>query len=121
MAEEHGQDFYMIDKFPTDIRPFYTMPDPVDPRYSNSYDIFIRGEEVSSPATPLTVLYPLTVLHPVTMPHTPTMPHPLTMGHPLLPGHLGRTAHPRLRDARRERRGQAATRRPEPHPGKGWG
>ena len=121
MAEEHGQDFYMIDKFPTDIRPFYTMPDPVDPRYSNSYDIFIRGEEVSSPATPPYLATPLTVLHPVTMPHTPTMPHPLTMGHPLLPGHLGRTAHPRLRDARRERRGQAATRRPEPHPGKGWG
>lgn len=40
----------MIDKFPTDIRPFYTMPDPVDPRYSNSYDIFIRGEEVTSGA-----------------------------------------------------------------------
>jgi len=50
VAEEHGQDFYMIDKFPTDIRPFYTMPDPVDPRYSNSYDIFIRGEEVTSGA-----------------------------------------------------------------------
>ena len=40
----------MIDKFPTDVRPFYTMPDPVDPRYSNSYDIFIRGEEVTSGA-----------------------------------------------------------------------
>ena len=50
VAEEHGQDFYMIDKFPTDVRPFYTMPDPVDPRYSNSYDIFIRGEEVTSGA-----------------------------------------------------------------------
>jgi len=50
VSEEHGQDFYMIDKFPTDVRPFYTMPDPVDPNYSNSYDIFIRGEEVTSGA-----------------------------------------------------------------------
>ena len=50
VAEEYGQDFYMIDKFPADIRPFYTMPDPEDPRFSNSYDIFIRGEEVTSGA-----------------------------------------------------------------------
>ena len=38
------------DPNPTQVRPFYTMPDPVDPRYSNSYDIFIRGEEVTSGA-----------------------------------------------------------------------
>ena len=120
MAEEHGQDFYMIDKFPTDIRPFYTMPDPVDPRYSNSYDIFIRGEEVSSPATP-----PYRAIPPYrAAPRHNATPLPCYTPlpcHTPLPGHLGRTAHPRLRDARRERRGQAATRRPEPHPGKGWG
>jgi len=46
----HGQDFYIIDKFPAYIRPFYTMPDPEDPSLSNSYDIFIRGEEVTSGA-----------------------------------------------------------------------
>ena len=77
----HGQD-YIIDKFPSNVRPFYTMPDPVDPNFSNSYasgtrlgpsaagarptpphapphpipppryryDIFIRGEEVTSGA-----------------------------------------------------------------------
>merc|ERR1719502_165990 len=50
IAEEYGQDFYMIDKFPAEVRPFYTMPDPEDPRFSNSYDIFIRGEEVTSGA-----------------------------------------------------------------------
>ena len=44
------QDFYIIDKFPADVRPFYTMPDPIDPTLSNSYDIFIRGEEVTSGA-----------------------------------------------------------------------
>ncbi len=45
-----GVDFYTIDKFPSALRPFYTMPDPVDPKWSNSYDIFIRGEEVTSGA-----------------------------------------------------------------------
>jgi len=50
VADQFGQDFYIIDKFPAAVRPFYTMPDPVNPTYSNSYDIFIRGEEVTSGA-----------------------------------------------------------------------
>ena len=50
VGEAYGQDFYMIDKFPAAVRPFYTMADPTDPNYSNSYDIFIRGEEVTSGA-----------------------------------------------------------------------
>ena len=32
------------------IRPFYTMPELEDGRYSNSYDVFIRGEEIISGA-----------------------------------------------------------------------
>ena len=32
------------------VRPFYTMPDPEDERYSNSFDVFIRGEEIISGA-----------------------------------------------------------------------
>ena len=40
----------MIDKFPTEVRPFYTMPDPKNPEVSNSYDFFIRGEEIMSGA-----------------------------------------------------------------------
>jgi aspartyl-tRNA synthetase len=32
------------------IRPFYTMPCPDDPSYSNSFDVFIRGEEIISGA-----------------------------------------------------------------------
>jgi aspartyl-tRNA synthetase len=36
------------DKFPLDVRPFYTMPDPEDSRLSNSFDIFVRGEEILS-------------------------------------------------------------------------
>jgi len=50
MHEQKGVDFYTVDKFPTALRPFYTMQDPADPKWSNSYDIFIRGEEVTSGA-----------------------------------------------------------------------
>ena len=50
IAQMYEQDFYIIDKFPAHIRPFYTMPDPENPNLSNSYDIFIRGEEVMSGA-----------------------------------------------------------------------
>jgi aspartyl/asparaginyl-tRNA synthetase len=46
----HEQDFYVIDKFPSYVRPFYTMPDPTNPELSNAFDIFIRGEEVTSGA-----------------------------------------------------------------------
>ncbi|KAJ2064705.1 aspartate--tRNA ligase dps1 [Coemansia sp. S146] len=50
VREEYGTDFYMVDKFPLSIRPFYTMPDPENPQYSNSYDFFLRGEEIMSGA-----------------------------------------------------------------------
>ena len=39
-----------MDKYPLAVRPFYTMPDPEDPTLSNSYDVFIRGEEIVSGA-----------------------------------------------------------------------
>mmetsp|Transcript_34343 Transcript_34343/g.75084 ORF Transcript_34343/g.75084 Transcript_34343/m.75084 type:complete len:595 (-) Transcript_34343:254-2038(-) len=45
-----GEDYYIIDKFPRAVRPFYTMPDPDNKTWSNSYDIFIRGEEIVSGA-----------------------------------------------------------------------
>jgi len=48
VKEKFGTDFYMLDKFPSSARPFYTMPDPVDSRYANAYDFFIRGEEIMS-------------------------------------------------------------------------
>lgn len=50
VREKYNTDFYILDKFPLEIRPFYTMPDPEDPRYSNSYDFFMRGEEILSGA-----------------------------------------------------------------------
>lgn len=47
---KYDTDFYILDKFPLAIRPFYTMPDPYNPIYSNSYDMFMRGEEILSGA-----------------------------------------------------------------------
>ncbi|WFD31277.1 aspartate--tRNA ligase [Malassezia sp. CBS 17886] len=50
VRDKYKTDFYMLDKFPLNIRPFYTMPDPEDQRYSNSYDFFMRGQEILSGA-----------------------------------------------------------------------
>ena len=47
---KYDTDFYILDKFPLAVRPFYTMPDPTNPKYSNSYDMFMRGEEILSGA-----------------------------------------------------------------------
>jgi len=47
---KYDTDYYIIDKFPMELRPFYTMPDPEDPTLSNSYDFFMRGEEILSGA-----------------------------------------------------------------------
>jgi hypothetical protein len=41
---QHGTDFYILDKFPLAVRPFYTMPCPHNPELSNSFDVFMRGE-----------------------------------------------------------------------------
>jgi aspartyl-tRNA synthetase len=46
----HDTDFYMITRFPVEVRPFYTMPCFDDPRWTNSYDVFLRGEEIVSGA-----------------------------------------------------------------------
>ena len=47
---KHGVDFFFMDKYPSSVRPVYTMPDPADPAVSNSYDFFVRGEEITSGA-----------------------------------------------------------------------
>merc|ERR1711972_342317 len=47
---KYDTDFYILDKFPLAIRPFYTMPDPNNDKWSNSYDMFMRGEEILSGA-----------------------------------------------------------------------
>ncbi|KAK1067258.1 hypothetical protein LTR33_011400 [Friedmanniomyces endolithicus] len=60
VLEKYGSDFYVLDEFPLAIRPFYTMPtastraayNPEKPNvgYSNSYDFFMRGQEIMSGA-----------------------------------------------------------------------
>ena len=105
VAEVHGQDFYIIDKFPSNVRPFYTMPDPVDPNFSNSY---ASGRASDPAAGPRLLLTP---------------PHPIPPSlqvrhlHPRRGGHLGRPADPRPADAAGARRGDGAARRPHADPG----
>ncbi|KAF8819580.1 aspartate-tRna ligase [Cardiosporidium cionae] len=50
IKEKYGTDFYILIRFPLKWRPFYSMPCPDDPTFSNSYDFFMRGEEILSGA-----------------------------------------------------------------------
>lgn len=47
---KYDTDFYMMYGYPVNARPFYTMVDPHDSNYTNSYDFFMRGEEITSGA-----------------------------------------------------------------------
>ncbi|MCY7400535.1 MAG: aspartate--tRNA(Asn) ligase [Nocardioides sp.] len=44
--EEHGSDFLAVEGYPMVKRPFYTHPQPGDPRWSNSFDLLFRGLEL---------------------------------------------------------------------------
>lgn len=46
VKEKYNTDFYVLDKFPVAARPFYAMLDPNDKRFTNSFDMFIRGQEI---------------------------------------------------------------------------
>ena len=50
VKEKYDTDFYMLYGYPSAVRPFYTMLDPTDSNYTNSYDFFMRGEEITSGA-----------------------------------------------------------------------
>jgi nondiscriminating aspartyl-tRNA synthetase len=43
---EHGSDFVFVYGYPMRKRPFYTHPQPDDPRWSNSFDLLFRGLEL---------------------------------------------------------------------------
>jgi len=45
---KYNTDYYIIDKFPTSARPFYAHLDPEDERFTNSFDIFLRGQEITT-------------------------------------------------------------------------
>lgn len=50
VKEKYNTDFYILHKYPADARPFYSMLNKEDPRYTCSYDVFMRGEEIISGA-----------------------------------------------------------------------
>ncbi|XP_075479004.1 LOW QUALITY PROTEIN: aspartate--tRNA ligase 2, cytoplasmic-like [Primulina tabacum] len=50
VLENYGTECYILHCYPLSVRPFYMMPCYDDPSYSNSFDVFIRGEEIISGA-----------------------------------------------------------------------
>ncbi|KAL2318826.1 hypothetical protein Fmac_032702 [Flemingia macrophylla] len=44
VLEKYGTEFYILNRYPLAVRPFYTMPCYDNPAYSNSFDVFIRGK-----------------------------------------------------------------------------
>jgi nondiscriminating aspartyl-tRNA synthetase len=44
--KEYGSYFLFVTGYPMVKRPFYTHPNPADPRYSNSFDLLFRGLEL---------------------------------------------------------------------------
>jgi nondiscriminating aspartyl-tRNA synthetase len=44
--ETHGSDFVAVEGYPMVKRPFYTHPQPDEPRWSNSFDLLFRGLEL---------------------------------------------------------------------------
>ncbi|MBN2586257.1 MAG: aspartate--tRNA(Asn) ligase [Candidatus Fermentibacteraceae bacterium] len=46
--EEWGSEFLFVTHFPTEKRPFYTMDDPEEPGTTLSFDLLLRGLEVTT-------------------------------------------------------------------------
>ncbi len=46
--KNRGSEFVTVTHFPTQAKPFYTMPDPNNPEYTLSYDLLFRGVEILS-------------------------------------------------------------------------
>ena len=44
--KEHGSDFLFVVGYPMEKRPFYTHPNPADPRFSNWFDLLYHGTEL---------------------------------------------------------------------------
>jgi nondiscriminating aspartyl-tRNA synthetase len=45
-AETHGSEFIAVEGYPMRKRPFYTHPQPGDERWSASFDLLFRGQEL---------------------------------------------------------------------------
>jgi len=50
VLEKYGTDLFFLDRYPSSVRPFYTMPSKDQPEFSNSYDVIFRGQEIGSGA-----------------------------------------------------------------------
>ena len=48
VKEKYHTGYYILDKFLTSAHPFYTMLDPTDDWVTNSFDFFVRGQEILS-------------------------------------------------------------------------
>lgn len=48
IREKYNTDFYVLDKFPEGARPFYALEDPENPKVTNAFDFFMRGQEILS-------------------------------------------------------------------------
>lgn len=66
VAERYGTDFFIMDKYPLEVRPFYSMPCPDNPALSNSFDIFIRGEVCPCAATGAVIFFSTLTIRVVT-------------------------------------------------------
>ncbi|KAI1172774.1 aspartyl-tRNA synthetase [Nemania sp. FL0916] len=48
VKEKFKTDYFILDKFPAAARPFYTHLDKDDEKFTNSFDIFLRGQEITT-------------------------------------------------------------------------
>ena len=48
IKKKYETDFYILHRYPKSVRPFYTMVASDDERYTNSFDVFMRGQEIIS-------------------------------------------------------------------------
>ncbi|KAH8164373.1 hypothetical protein CIB48_g3869 [Xylaria polymorpha] len=48
VKEKYKTDYFILDKFPASARPFYTHLDKDDEKVTNSFDIFLRGQEITT-------------------------------------------------------------------------
>ncbi len=46
--EKYNADFVFVTHYPSKKRPFYAMDDPENPKYTLSFDLLFRGEEVTT-------------------------------------------------------------------------
>ncbi|KAJ8108550.1 hypothetical protein ONZ43_g6391 [Nemania bipapillata] len=48
VKKKYKTDYFILDKFPASARPFYTHLDKHDEKVTNSFDIFLRGQEITT-------------------------------------------------------------------------